>query len=192
MSRLSSVLELMGTYLLSLMPSSCFCLAIPALIIYLYQQSMRTDDKSFIDNIMKSIIQFYRPGADWFELVQLAFRVSFVLIRDALGLSSVAEVTFLGLVLLILLWVESATNHYAEVGSQNLSILWTIVCITLLLSDIVFSLNPPESSESKVLVSSSLCPFQPLVSFFFYNPPILCSVTERESKEILRISTDAV
>jgi hypothetical protein len=95
----------------------------PFVLIWMFKKYQRTQDQQIYNELLKPLLQSNWPGAEWFELVRLMFRFSFVLVRDVLPVSSMFKVSFLGILLMILIWQESKTRPYAESEQNDLSLL---------------------------------------------------------------------
>jgi uncharacterized membrane protein len=98
---------------------SLYFVLTPAILICKF----RHDSGGQWHEVVRPLVQGYRPGAEWFEIVRFLFRVSFVLIRDTLNLSTEGKGIFLTLILLSVLWIESRSRPYANPAIQDLSML---------------------------------------------------------------------
>jgi hypothetical protein len=97
---------------------------IPATLVWKYRISKKGEDpdRSFL-LLLKPLVSYYRPGAEYFELFRLSFRLVFVLVVQILSLSSASKATFLLLMLGILVWIESNVMPYDDATQQELSML---------------------------------------------------------------------
>jgi hypothetical protein len=100
-----------------------YLLLIPLWVAFKFKKAMHDKDKKTLSILIHPLTSFYRPGAEFFEICRLVFRILFVLVRDALPLSSVSKITFYMLLLLALVWFESDVRPYADRAQQGLSIL---------------------------------------------------------------------
>jgi hypothetical protein len=100
-----------------------YMVVVPLTLFFKIRKWVKAGDKESMYILTKSFAQFYREGCTWFEVVKVIIRLGFVLVRDALQLSLSSKITFLGILLMILIWLESRTRPYAEEQQNDLSLL---------------------------------------------------------------------
>jgi hypothetical protein len=100
-----------------------YLFVIPSFVIYKFRKAKADGDQHTISVLIHPLTSFYRPGTEFFELFRFFFRVIFVLIRDALPMSSETKITFYMMLLLGMIWVESDLRPYTNRSHQGLSIL---------------------------------------------------------------------
>jgi hypothetical protein len=100
-----------------------YLLLIPLWVAFKYKTATDIKDEKTLSILIHPLTSSYRPGAEFFEICRLGFRIFFVLIRDALRISTVSKITFYMLLLLALVWFESDVRPYPGRAQQGLSIL---------------------------------------------------------------------
>jgi hypothetical protein len=101
-----------------------YFIAYPVFLIWRFRKAKRLGETDVLKELFAPLFQNYRQGYEWFELVRVGFRIGFVMVRDVFVLSSSAKVVFLGLLLMILLYIESENHPYVDRHFQSLSILY--------------------------------------------------------------------
>jgi hypothetical protein len=101
-----------------------YCFVIPLAVIRIVRKALKENDTQVVSSLFRPMTSSYRSGAEYFELIRLLFRMSFVLIRDALPISSESKTLFYMLILLVLIWIESDTRPYLDRAQQGLSIMY--------------------------------------------------------------------
>jgi hypothetical protein len=98
-----------------------YLVCIPLYVLRRYHQAkFHTDDPSF-QHTFGSLMHSYRPGCKGFEVIRLAFKLSFVLIRDTFNISRVAKTAFLGLLLATNNWFEANHRPYQSEATNSMS-----------------------------------------------------------------------
>jgi hypothetical protein len=95
----------------------------PGIVILMYRRFKKTTDRKIEFQFLKPLTQFIRPGAEWFEFVKLIFRLNFVFVRDVLPVSSMFKLSFLGILLMVMIWIESKTRPYEQPQQNDFSLL---------------------------------------------------------------------
>jgi hypothetical protein len=100
-----------------------YFVVLPGCLVWKFRELRKQNDRATIKQIFDPLIKSYREGSEWYELVKTLFRLGLVVIRDMLTFSISAKVVFLGLLLMVLLFIETETRPYVETLYQTLSIL---------------------------------------------------------------------
>jgi hypothetical protein len=100
-----------------------YAFALPLLVWRLHLKYQQKGSVSEMKLLSLPIGDSYRPGFEWFELVKLATKLGFVLVRDVFAFSSGGKMTFLMFLLLLMLCIESQVMPFAQKSHQSLSIL---------------------------------------------------------------------
>jgi hypothetical protein len=98
-----------------------YLIIIPTSIAFAWYKAKALGQLSKLENQLLPITQPYHKGAKWYEGARLGFKLVFVLIRDAFGLSRLSKIVFIGLVLIIVAWFESRQRPYNEPVSNDIT-----------------------------------------------------------------------
>jgi hypothetical protein len=99
-----------------------YIIVIPAWLIFKCRSSNGMENEN-TRKLLGPLTQMYRKGAEWFELSRLAFRLCFVILRDALQVSSTMKISLLIFLLMYQAFVESRARPYAEKAHNDLSLM---------------------------------------------------------------------
>jgi hypothetical protein len=100
-----------------------YFLIFPAFLAVKFTKAKKHGDHQVLNLLFRPLFHNYREGCEWFELIRLASRVIFVLVRDVFNLTGSAKVSFLALMLMVLLYIETQSLPYTEKHYQSLSLL---------------------------------------------------------------------
>eukprot|EP00475_Leptophrys_vorax_P008783 TRINITY_DN1572_c0_g1_i3.p1 TRINITY_DN1572_c0_g1~~TRINITY_DN1572_c0_g1_i3.p1 ORF type:complete len:851 (-),score=139.88 TRINITY_DN1572_c0_g1_i3:150-2702(-) len=134
-----------------------YLVLVPLGLIFFYIQCKKYKDEKSFKSFFKPLTKGYRDGVEWFELVKFLFRLVFVLLRDTLRLEGNSKILFLVVLLVILVWIESHAHPYEEQAQQDLSIMWSLICVILLASNSVF--QSTADARTLLVVTSFLVAF---------------------------------
>eukprot|EP00475_Leptophrys_vorax_P024346 TRINITY_DN33608_c0_g1_i3.p1 TRINITY_DN33608_c0_g1~~TRINITY_DN33608_c0_g1_i3.p1 ORF type:complete len:377 (-),score=69.06 TRINITY_DN33608_c0_g1_i3:57-1187(-) len=134
-----------------------YVLVIPSILIWMYVVARRQGNQKTLNLMVKNLLQGYCVGKEWFEVVRFLFKVGFVLIRDVLALSKNGKISFLCLCLVMLMWCEAGTRPYKDQFQQNLSLLWNVLLISLLVSSSVLNTSSLQQEQTGFAVFLTLC-----------------------------------
>eukprot|EP00475_Leptophrys_vorax_P018162 TRINITY_DN24789_c0_g1_i1.p1 TRINITY_DN24789_c0_g1~~TRINITY_DN24789_c0_g1_i1.p1 ORF type:complete len:614 (-),score=102.05 TRINITY_DN24789_c0_g1_i1:44-1738(-) len=126
-----------------------YILVLPTLVLLLYRASKKKQD--IFDNFIRPLTANVRVGKEWIELVKFFFKLAFVLSRDTFRVSSSFKVCCWGVLLMFLIWIESRARPYESQFQNDLSLMWLMMCVSVLLSNEVFVANGAQVTESVVL-----------------------------------------
>jgi hypothetical protein len=84
-----------------------YLVATPGLIAFAWYRAKALGRLAKLENLLLPITQPYHKNAKWYEISRLIFKLAFVLIQGAFGLSRLSKIVFISLVLIIVAWIES-------------------------------------------------------------------------------------
>eukprot|EP00475_Leptophrys_vorax_P013030 TRINITY_DN19420_c0_g1_i1.p1 TRINITY_DN19420_c0_g1~~TRINITY_DN19420_c0_g1_i1.p1 ORF type:complete len:298 (+),score=54.37 TRINITY_DN19420_c0_g1_i1:723-1616(+) len=97
--------------------------------------------------LLGTIVHQYREGTELFELFRVFFRFCFMVLRDLLHISRLSKSTLLSLLFALQIWIEARWRPYKEKESNDLSMVWNLVCLLILLSQFIFSSSSITEAE---------------------------------------------
>jgi hypothetical protein len=71
--------------------------------------------------ILNQFTMPYHEKAKWHEGFRLLFKLVFVMLRDAFGLSHLSKIVFLSLLLMVVAWIEGRQRPYKEQIANDIS-----------------------------------------------------------------------
>jgi hypothetical protein len=101
---------------------------VPLIVFLLYRSSQwkegaLTSKKEIQETLIKPLTMSYIPGKEWFEISRFVFKLGFILLRDVIRISSSGKITFVGLWMLIFMWMQYHFRPYSEASTQNVSLV---------------------------------------------------------------------
>eukprot|EP00475_Leptophrys_vorax_P046354 TRINITY_DN9927_c0_g1_i1.p1 TRINITY_DN9927_c0_g1~~TRINITY_DN9927_c0_g1_i1.p1 ORF type:complete len:645 (-),score=100.90 TRINITY_DN9927_c0_g1_i1:542-2446(-) len=137
-----------------------YLLIVPVFITYQFHLAVKNGNERVLRLLIKPLVQAYRPGCEWYEMARLGFKLVFVLIRDVLQMSSATKMAFLCFIILVSLWIESRLRPFESKQVNDLSLMWSIVCQSILVGNFVFSsatISDQEKNSFGIVLVSFLC-----------------------------------
>eukprot|EP00475_Leptophrys_vorax_P045979 TRINITY_DN9721_c0_g2_i2.p1 TRINITY_DN9721_c0_g2~~TRINITY_DN9721_c0_g2_i2.p1 ORF type:complete len:243 (-),score=37.08 TRINITY_DN9721_c0_g2_i2:30-758(-) len=134
---------------------SCFMflyfIILPAFVLKKYRECNGDPRSIEFMRYFSPLITPYRVGCDGFEIFRLAFKLSFVIVRDVLpSQNQLFKTTVLAIVFTFQTWLEGHLQPYPEIFTNDMSLLWSLNCLLVLLSQFIFSSDLVTDVEKKV------------------------------------------
>jgi hypothetical protein len=97
-----------------------YFIVLPGMVIFIFKKSDQVRREKFLSSVIQPL---YRPGGEWYELFRFAFRIVFVIVRDAIHISNASKASLLVLLMLVCIWVETNSRPFQNSQLQALSIM---------------------------------------------------------------------
>eukprot|EP00475_Leptophrys_vorax_P006867 TRINITY_DN14290_c0_g1_i6.p1 TRINITY_DN14290_c0_g1~~TRINITY_DN14290_c0_g1_i6.p1 ORF type:complete len:685 (-),score=96.30 TRINITY_DN14290_c0_g1_i6:96-2150(-) len=155
-----------------------YLLFIPTVTWVLYCKCSKNVQHPEFSSLYGQLFKSYRKGCEGFECFKLLFKLMLVVIRDLLSVSNIGKSTLYMCLFVWQIWIESFYRPYESSESNDLSLLWNVTCILILISQFVFS-SAEVSSQIKVTF---------VVLFFLLVSSIVSYVVIKEVISIVKQS----